>query len=388
MRGRVFVFAKPSLRAALPPLKGHWSVESLGRSEPPPRQPLLDALRRVIGEGPHREAWRRLRASKGAAAGRTSRCGQGGGSAAYSRRVSSLPPGPCRLSVPAIAWPSRRTFLYVMAVHDLQHRLQPEFPEVSADGEWEWREYLFPQRHALRDAAARRLRGRKRRHPQLSTDPTASPRIGSRFCRFCRRAIWSPDVSESERQRVRSNVSSAERYLFYPAQFWPHKNHTRIVQALGLLKQAHGADIPIAVLRLARRRHPRAHISARSWRPRRVSASNLRHTSTRGYVPDEDMSGLYAGAVALTMPTFFGPTNIPVLEAWAYGCPVLTSDIRGIREQVGDAGVLVDPRSDRIHSGRHLIGCGRNDTCREPRSSSVDSSVWADVHAGGLSTAA
>ena len=64
-----------------------------------------------------------------------------------------------------------------------------------------------------------------------------------------------------------------------------------------------------------------------------------------GYVPDEDMSGLYAGAVALTMPTFFGPTNIPVLEAWAYGCPVLTSDIRGIREQVGDAGVLVDPRS-------------------------------------------
>jgi glycosyltransferase involved in cell wall biosynthesis len=45
------------------------------------------------------------------------------------------------------------------------------------------------------------------------------------------------------------------------------------------------------------------------------------------------------------MPTFFGPTNIPVLEAWAFACPVLTSDIRGIREQVADAAVLVDPRS-------------------------------------------
>jgi len=64
-----------------------------------------------------------------------------------------------------------------------------------------------------------------------------------------------------------------------------------------------------------------------------------------GYVPDGDMSALYAGAVALIMPTFFGPTNIPVLEAWSFGCPVLTSDIRGIREQVGDAAVLVDPRS-------------------------------------------
>jgi len=33
------------------------------------------------------------------------------------------------------------------------------------------------------------------------------------------------------------------------------------------------------------------------------------------------------------------------LEAWAFGCPVLTSDIRGIREQAGNAAVLVDPRS-------------------------------------------
>ncbi|MBM3801341.1 MAG: glycosyltransferase [Acidimicrobiia bacterium] len=52
------------------------------------------------------------------------------------------------------------------------------------------------------------------------------------------------------------------------------------------------------------------------------------------------------------MPTFFGPTNIPVLEAWALGCPVLSSDIRGIREQVGGAGLLVNPRDpDAIAQG-------------------------------------
>jgi glycosyltransferase involved in cell wall biosynthesis len=64
-----------------------------------------------------------------------------------------------------------------------------------------------------------------------------------------------------------------------------------------------------------------------------------------GYVPDEDMAGLYAESTALVMPTFFGPTNIPPLEAWAFSCPVLTSDIRGIREQAGEAAILVDPRS-------------------------------------------
>jgi glycosyltransferase involved in cell wall biosynthesis len=63
-----------------------------------------------------------------------------------------------------------------------------------------------------------------------------------------------------------------------------------------------------------------------------------------GFVPDPDMSALYADAAGLAMPTFFGPTNIPVLEAFAMGCPVVTSDIRGIREQTDGAAILVDPR--------------------------------------------
>jgi glycosyltransferase involved in cell wall biosynthesis len=56
------------------------------------------------------------------------------------------------------------------------------------------------------------------------------------------------------------------------------------------------------------------------------------------------------------MPTFFGPTNIPVLEAWASDCPVITSDIRGIREQVGDAGLLVNPESpEQVAEAMHRV---------------------------------
>jgi glycosyltransferase involved in cell wall biosynthesis len=64
-----------------------------------------------------------------------------------------------------------------------------------------------------------------------------------------------------------------------------------------------------------------------------------------GPVPDEDMAALYTLSAGLVMPTFFGPTNIPPLEAWHFGRPVITSDIRGLREQSGDAVVLIDPRS-------------------------------------------
>jgi glycosyltransferase involved in cell wall biosynthesis len=64
-----------------------------------------------------------------------------------------------------------------------------------------------------------------------------------------------------------------------------------------------------------------------------------------GYVDDVTIATLYAGAWGVILPTFFGPTNIPVIEGWAMGVPVLTSDIRGIREQCDDAAILVDPLS-------------------------------------------
>ena len=51
------------------------------------------------------------------------------------------------------------------------------------------------------------------------------------------------------------------------------------------------------------------------------------------------------GGDEVIMPTFFGPTNIPYLEAFALGCPVVGSDIRGVREQIGNAGLLVNPNS-------------------------------------------
>src|SRR5439155_19129424 len=149
------------------------------------------------------------------------------------------------------------------------------------------------------------------------------------------------------------------RYVFYPAQFWPHKNHVRIVQALGLLKQAHQIKIPVVFCGSYD-----SEIRESTFREVMMFSSQLGlegEIRYLGYAPDEDMSGLYAGAAALVMPTFFGPTNIPVLEAWAFGCPVLTSDIRGVREQVGDAAVLVNPRSvEAIADGIYRIWMDQN----------------------------
>ncbi len=60
-----------------------------------------------------------------------------------------------------------------------------------------------------------------------------------------------------------------------------------------------------------------------------------------GFVPVDDMRGLYEGCQAVIMPTYFGPTNVPPLEAWMLGKPLIYS--AQFIEQVKDAAALVDP---------------------------------------------
>lgn len=315
---------------------------------PPPSIPqrALNHLRRGVGEGPHRSAWRALRE-------RLHR-------EENHEEVVELPDPDvvrykpdfgrwfqdCGVEVMFYPTPLALSFEanvpYVMAIHDLQHRLQPEFPEVSADGEWEMREYLF--RNAARHAELLLADSEVGKEDILNcygSFGVTPDRV--KVLPFLPASYLSVDISEAQKQQVRLNYQLPERYLFYPAQFWPHKNHVRIVKALDLLKKEDSLDIPIVFCGSYVNK-----IREQTFQEVNSIVKELgleKQIFYLGYAPAEDMSVLYAGARALVMPTFFGPTNIPILEAWAFGCPVLTSDIRGVREQAGDAAVLVDPRS-------------------------------------------
>jgi glycosyltransferase involved in cell wall biosynthesis len=337
------VFAAEILDPALVSLNGcHWTVKPLMPVQPPSlEQQTLNVLRRIIGRRPRQEAWRWLRGVR--------RNGK-----ALILDPDLVRPRPAisrwvhRCGVELMIYPSPNPhsfetgFPYVMAIHDLQHRLQPQFPEVSANGTWEKREYIF--RNGTRYATLLLADSEIGKEDILNCyGPYGVTPDRVKILPFLPAYYLATDISQSERQRVRTAYHLPERYLFYPAQFWPHKNHTRIVQALGLLKQEHGLKMPVVFCGSYD-----GEIRERTFREVMALRSQLGLEAEilyLGRAPDGDMSGLYAGAAALVMPTYFGPTNIPVLEAWAFGCPVITSDIRGIREQVGDAALLVDPTS-------------------------------------------
>src|SRR5581483_5612799 len=133
-----------------------------------------------------------------------------------------------------------------------------------------------------------------------------------------------------------------KRYFFYPAQFWRHKNHALTLRAMKLIADQTGEKIPIVFCGAYS-----DYARALNFLELRALAAQLGLSSEVHYigpVPDEDIGALYTLSAGLVMPTFFGPTNIPPMEAWHFGRPVITSDIPGMREQIGDAGLLVDPR--------------------------------------------
>lgn len=252
----------------------------------------------------------------------------------------------CGVELMVYPYPHRLSFEsgvpYVMAIHDLQHRLQPEFPEVASNGAASYREYLF--RNGARNATLLLADSEVGKEDILNFyGPFGVAPDRVKILPFLPASYLSTDVSAGERQRVRACYELPERYLFYPAQFWPHKNHARLVRALALLQDERGFTVPLVLSGTQV-----GDIREQTYQELMAMAQEHNvadRVRTLGYVPDADMSALYAEAVALVMPTFFGPTNIPPLEAWSLGCPVITSDIRGIREQMGDAAVLVDPRS-------------------------------------------
>ncbi|HEX8474370.1 MAG TPA: glycosyltransferase family 1 protein [Pyrinomonadaceae bacterium] len=318
-----------------------WRVESV--VPPSLRRQTFFVLSRALGETRSREAVQWLRGQMQRASSR----GKATIDPDVVRRCPEVARWLRRCGVELMLYPAANPLSFetgmpsVVAVHDLQHRLQPEFPEVSADGVWEQREYLY--RNLARHATLLLTDSETGREDVLNfyAEYGATPeRV--KVLPFLPAHYLTSDIAEDERQRVRATHHLPERYLFYPAQFWPHKNHARLVRALGLLKQQ-GINVSIVL------------VGSHAGEIREATFQDVEslaheqgvaeHVHYLGYVPDEDMSALYAEAVALVMPTFFGPTNIPVLEAWAFDCPVLTSDIRGIREQAGDAALLVNPRS-------------------------------------------
>jgi len=86
--------------------------------------------------------------------------------------------------------------------------------------------------------------------------------------------------------------------------------------------------------------------------PKYMKIKDARNVRILGKVETDDLIALYSGASALIYPSLYEGFGLPILEAMACGCPVVTSNISSMAEVAGDAAILVDPyKVDSISDG-------------------------------------
>lgn len=135
---------------------------------------------------------------------------------------------------------------------------------------------------------------------------------------------------------VRSRYGLGDRpFFFLPAITYPHKNHLMLLEAFAALHRDH----PEALLVLTSGEAQMADDITAAIE-RRGLTSNVKRL---GRIPEHDIVALYREASALTFPSLYEGFGLPVLEAMAYGCPVLASDATALPEAAGGAGVLLPP---------------------------------------------
>lgn len=227
-------------------------------------------------------------------------------------------------------WPFRAAIPALGTIHDLMHIYEPHFPEVGSPEELRERDKHF--RETCRWAWGVAVDSEMGKQHLIDAYGISSDRV------FPLPYIAPQYIYQAAAKPPRDvSFELPEKYLLYPATFWTHKNHANLLAAISKLRERH-PDIRL-VLTGGNQNGYQAATDL-------VAALGLeKNVVFLGYVHDEDMFELYRRARGLVMPSFFGPTNIPQLEAFVAGCPVAVSGVYGVPEQVGDAALLFDPKS-------------------------------------------
>ena len=134
---------------------------------------------------------------------------------------------------------------------------------------------------------------------------------------------------------VRARYSLPQRYILSVGTIEPRKNLGRVLSAF---ERLHGEGLVDALVIAGKKGWLYDDFFAQ------LDRSPVKHAVIfPGWVSDEDLPAVYAGAAAVAFPSEFEGFGLPVLEGMACGAPVVCSNTSSLPEIAGDAALLVDP---------------------------------------------
>jgi glycosyltransferase involved in cell wall biosynthesis len=128
------------------------------------------------------------------------------------------------------------------------------------------------------------------------------------------------------------------KYFLFLGTIQPRKNLARLIQSFNDFSLTDKDDLNLVLA------------GSKGWLSEEIYALPKtfgieKKVKFLGHVPDEDLSGLYSGALAFVFPSLFEGFGLPILEAMACGVPVITSNTSSMPEVAGNAALLIDPEN-------------------------------------------
>lgn len=144
--------------------------------------------------------------------------------------------------------------------------------------------------------------------------------------------VYSPR-GEDDITRVKNKFKINGDYLLCVGTREPRKNLEKVIMAYKELVKAY-PDLVLVI------------VGKYGWGEDNLKfkIENLK-MKILGFVEKEDLAVLYSGATAFVYPSLYEGFGLPILEAMACGCPVITSKIGSMKEIAGEAALLVDPEN-------------------------------------------
>lgn len=183
--------------------------------------------------------------------------------------------------------------------------------------------------------------------------------------------LAAPDEYHEFRKRLENTRNTAVRevkekygirgeYLLIVGAHEPRKNIQRVIEAYGILKM--DQEFVIA--------------GRFGWGEK---VRPLAGVKLVGFVEGKDLPALYAGASLFMYPSLYEGFGLPVLEAMAVGCPVVTSDRGSLAEIVGDAAVAVNPESVEAIASGIRVALERSDELRAKGIAQAEKFSWDET---------
>jgi len=204
-------------------------------------------------------------------------------------------------------------------IYDIQHKSYPFFPEYKG------KEYYSQRDKILQEAANKSFKilvdtDRTKKDVNFYYNCPNEKLVVQPFIPFLPKMIdEKKDYSLNENLKEKINLNENQKYFFYPAQFWAHKNHRYIIDFLNIQSKNKNNTYKV--------------VCCGSNKGNRNFINKLAQTHSLenqliifDYLSDDEVIQLYKNCFGLLMPTYVARSTLPLYESFFLKKPVFYSN--------------------------------------------------------------